>query len=423
MNRVEALGNRSGQAMVISLLTLGLLTVLGVMLLAKSSTETEIAANDQRATQALYNAEGGIGEALARINAKDSLDYVGPPVTEDRALTRGWGAYIVLDSSAPADDPRYDATLSDGLDNNLDGMADEPGEHYPIILSKQTGTDALSYPWVKLRYKLNRARRIVRFGDHDANRNTPPRQNLVAGAPVLIIEATGTQGTARRRVEVEAVRNPVSPIVPAAWYVAGRNDIEARGRRFEVSGEDWDPITEARVSANGIPGIAHTGGIEVELENGARVKGGGEEPAVIELREEIDLEALVAEYSTLAEHRLPSGTQTEKTYGAGNRYTVVHCPGRLTLEDCTGYGVLVVEGSLRWKGNLNWQGLIIARGGWDWGLGGGNLILYGAMLTGEGEEVEVEQGRFQIRYSNRVMDRLSEVLHPYVVGSWRELSQ
>src|SRR5690349_5769224 len=64
-------GTESGQqgfALVLAILTLLVLTVLGLSLVATTSTEQQIAANYKWSQQALYNAEAGleVGKVLLR---------------------------------------------------------------------------------------------------------------------------------------------------------------------------------------------------------------------------------------------------------------------------------------------------------------------------------------------------------------------
>ena len=74
--------------MVISLLVLLVLTMVGTLFLATSNTETQISGHDMRATQALFNAEAGYAEALARMSDQtDSTNYIGQATNNIAELT------------------------------------------------------------------------------------------------------------------------------------------------------------------------------------------------------------------------------------------------------------------------------------------------------------------------------------------------
>src|SRR2546425_2240314 len=139
-------------------------------------------------------------------------NYIGetPPT-----VTPGWGIYVVNDPGNSGLDPQYNATLSDGLNNNGNASIDEASEHYPETGSKQFTlalANRLDYPWVKVRYKLNGANQVLLFGDHDNDPVTPPRENTVRGFPELIVTASGRKGVGAKSVTVEAVKWPLPPI-------------------------------------------------------------------------------------------------------------------------------------------------------------------------------------------------------------------
>src|SRR5512143_1867970 len=125
MRRIERNANTGrradqGNAMVIALLVLFLLTSLGVTYIAVTKGDKQIAGNQAAGSQAFSNAEAGISEVLTRMsNPSDPVagNYIGQ---QNGLWTAGWGKYIVSDPGASALDPRYDATTTDGLDNDLD---------------------------------------------------------------------------------------------------------------------------------------------------------------------------------------------------------------------------------------------------------------------------------------------------------------
>src|SRR5512144_3079991 len=83
----------SGNAMVVALLVLMVLTTAAVAYVAVTKSEKQIAGNSVIATQALYAAEAGITEGLHRMAyPAESTSYIGPAGVP----AAGWGRYIVL---------------------------------------------------------------------------------------------------------------------------------------------------------------------------------------------------------------------------------------------------------------------------------------------------------------------------------------
>src|SRR5512140_205083 len=166
VSRFASLRSERGNVLIGALLVLLVLTAMGTTYVAMTRTETQIAGHEQRHVQSMYNAEAGVGEALARMSASsDSAIYFG----EDPFMppTPGWGRYLVLTAGNSVKDPQTAATETDGVDNDGDGQVDEGGERYPEVLTVQSATNAVKYPWVKVRYKMNGANQVILFGDHD----------------------------------------------------------------------------------------------------------------------------------------------------------------------------------------------------------------------------------------------------------------
>ena len=78
----------AGNAMVVALLVLVVLTSASVAYIAITKSEKQIAGNAMSSSQALYAAESGITEGLRRMGSQsDSVNYIGPP----GAAVPGWG--------------------------------------------------------------------------------------------------------------------------------------------------------------------------------------------------------------------------------------------------------------------------------------------------------------------------------------------
>src|SRR2546426_11273658 len=87
----------SGNAMVVALLILFLMTSLGISYVAVTKGDKQIAGNQMTSAQAFEYAEAGISESLLCMsdpNAKPLGTYIGEPIP---GSTPGWGTYIVND--------------------------------------------------------------------------------------------------------------------------------------------------------------------------------------------------------------------------------------------------------------------------------------------------------------------------------------
>lgn len=422
MNAIERRTRERGSAMVVSLLALLVLTMVGTMFMMQTKTETQIAGHDMRHTQALYNAEAGTAETLARMsNMNDEDNYIGE--SPAGPFLPGWGRYVVLETGNSAKDPNYHATEEDGLDNDGDVQIDEEGEHFPEVATAQT-QDAIGYPWVRVRYKLNTAQQPILFGDHDNDVTTPAQPNLVRGLPIIIVTASGTQGSAGRTVEVEAVKHPF--VTPNAAIYMESDDAQFNGTQFLVSGQDWDPVTGLPIVGPEVPGIVTTGdpaAIAGELDGQQinNVEGAGADPSVVSSPIDLDLAAMVAEYSSMAEHTLPGGTYSNTSWGSVDDYTVVHCTGDMhTSGENVGGGLLIVEGDFDCSGQFLWHGMVIVLGNITFTGGGSGIHIYGTVLSG-GNDLQVIGGQADLLYSSAAIAQLSAELTRYTVASWQEL--
>jgi hypothetical protein len=399
------------------------LTMVGTMFMVQTKTETQIAGHDMRHTQALYNAEAGSAEILARMSSSDHPSYIGQAV--NAAIEPGWGRYVVLANGNAVEDPNYSATETDGLDNDSDLVADEDGEHYPEVLTDQAGQSDINYPWAKLRYKLNGAGQPLLFGDHDSNPNTPFEANLVNGAPIIIVTGSGTQGASARTVEVEAIKPPFTTVNTALYLET--DDTKFNGTQFLVSGRDWDPVTGLPVvGGTEVPGIMTVGDpAEIINELGGNqtnnVEGSGAEPSVASSPIDLDLPAMAQQYASMAESTVPGGNYSNETWGGVDDYTIVHVTGDMHVSGhMTGGGVLIVDNDFDCTGQFTWYGLVLVLGDVRFSGGGAGIHIWGSVL-GNGFDQQTVGGNADILYSSSALNRLTYEFAHYVVASWNEI--
>lgn len=427
-NSMREAGSERGNVLVGALLVLLVMTAMGTTYVAMTKTETQIAGHEKRHVQSMFNAEAGVSEALARMSRNQDLAVyfgedllAGPP-------SPGWGAYLVLAGGNSSLDPLGSEMAADSLDNDLDGSIDESGETYPEVMTLQSGGNAVQYPWVKVRYRLDASNQVVLFGDHDNSPATPPIANMTTGVPILIVSSEGAQGTADRRIQVEAVKSPF--MAPKAAIYTESDDFTFNGTQFLISGRDWDPATEDTViGAPEVPGISTTGtpaDIADELQGNQlnNVEGSGAEPAVNKSNFDYDLEGMVETYKPMADVTHPGGTisnGSEPDWGGIDDYHIVSVTNDLHISgSITGGGLLLLEGDLDVSGSFTWYGMIINLGVINFTGGGGDIHTYGAVLTTGGLTSNTVSGNADVFYSSIALAKLA-ALNPYRISAWTEL--
>lgn len=417
----------AGNAMIVALLILFLMTSLGISYVAVTKGDKQIAGNQMTAAQAFEYAEAGISETLLRMSdpTEPPPTYLGQPVG---SYTAGWGKYVVNDPGNSGLDPQYNATLSDGLDNDIDAKTDEPSEHYPETGSKQNWlplATKLDYPWVKVRYKLNGANQILLFGDHDNDPTTPPRENTTRGVPELIITAAGRKGVGAKTVTVEAIKWPLPP-VPGSVYTEG--NMNFNGNSFYIDGHDhayaapYDTISGA-APLSGISTPNNVTPITNALTNQQtdNVQGAGADPSVQSSPVNLDLPAIAASWSQIADitYNGDQNNPSTATWGTVTDLKVVHIAGDLDLSsNGTGAGVLVIDGDFKMGGTFNYNGVIIVLGDVDI-VGGGSAkqVVGGIMVQGTLTGTTNVNGNVKLLYSSAMINQLY-ALTRYEISSW-----
>jgi hypothetical protein len=421
---VPAATGSSGNAMVVALLVLMLMTAAGVTFVAVTKSEKQIAGNQMAGTQAMYNAEAGISEALTRMsNPNDPANYIGPPLPY-----QGWGKYLVLQAGNSTLDPDRAAQASDGWDNDNDSYVDEPDERYAEVLSKQPNdANSLRYPYVRVEYKM-RSNELVRFGDADGNAATPPTENLAVGAPVLRITALGQKGNANKILEAEAVRFPFVDVSAAVW---SGGELKLNGNALLIDGNDHE-MTAPYDYVSGAPPVAAvmTEGPTTDVPLGPgqenNVLGLGGDGSVVQSPFTYDFNQVLAAAGGMVDYKLPGGTSlTSSSASLGTllspKMTVVD--GNLSISGAwTGAGILVVNGNLKMTGGCQFVGIVVVLG--DLSMAGGGPadvanIVGGLIYQGTVIDDSSLGGAGRVLYSSGAVNNALR-LSRYMLTSWRE---
>jgi len=414
-----------GNAMVIALLVLMVMTSVGVAYVAVTKSEKQIAGNSMRSTQAMYAAEAGIAEGLHRMAfPAESTNYIGPVGLP----TAGWGKYIVLAAGASLLDAGAAALATDGLDNDGDTFVDETGERYPEVLTKQTiSAAALRYPFVRVEYKTQ-GNQLLRFGDADDNPATPPVENLVKGAPVLRITASGRTGNAAKTLEAEAVRFPLVDVASAVW-IGGPTKYS--GNAFLIDGHDHHATAphDTVPGAPPVPGILTEGPTTdagLDAGQGDNVLGEGGNGSVAHSPFTYDFGTLWNQLSVMADYA-DTGPLTYSSstpdHGSLSNPKVTVVKGGLTVNGTwAGGGILMVDGNLDMGGGCSFTGIVIATG--DVKLTGGGpadvaRIVGGIIYQGSLVDASKTAGSGRIYYSSEAVNS-ALTLNRYTLAWWRE---
>ena len=413
----------AGNAMVVALLVLMILSSAAVAYVAVTRSEKQISGNGVIASEAFYTAEAGLTEGIYRMSyPKDSVNYIGPDTP-----VAGWGKYIVIQNGASAQDPDASGLASDGLDNNGDGQIDESGERYPETPSKQTGSNALRYPYVRVEYKTQGGQ-LVRFGDADQDPSTPPRENFTYGDPVLRVSAAGERGAAQKVIEAEAVRFPLLQVDAAMW-VGG--PLAVNGNAFLLDGHDHD----ANAPYDTIPGAPPVNAILTEgstsdaslsTQQQDNVTGTGGDNSVAQATYTYDFNALWASLTAAADKSFTGNTtftSGSPTLGTLDQPMVTTVKGDLSIQGTwNGAGILMVNGSLTLGGGSTYSGIVVVTG--DIRIAGGGpadvaRVLGGVIYQGSLVNASALGGSARVFYSSEAVNAALG-MGKYTLASWHE---
>jgi len=413
----------AGNAMVVALLVLMILSSAAVAYVAVTKSEKQISSNTAIATGAFYTAEAGLTEGLYRMSYQnDSINYIGPPTP-----VAGWGEYIVMSNGASGQDPDRAGLASDGLDNDNDGLIDESGESYPETPSKQTGGNQLQYPYVRVEYKTLGGN-LVRFGDADQDPSTPMQENFLQGDPVLKISAVGTNGNSKKVIEAEAVKFPLLNANSAVW--AG-GPLNFNGNAFLIDGHDHDADAPFDTIPNGnsVKGVLTKGpksDAPFTLQQQDNIVGAGGNGSVDQSPFTYDFNALWANLLSAADRSFTGATTLSSAspdVGTLSDPKIMVVNGDLTVQgQWQGAGILMVNGNLNMGGGSMYKGIVIATG--DVRLAGGGpadvaRILGSVIYQGSLINASTSGGSSRVFWSSEAVTTALS-MSKYTLSWWRE---
>jgi Tfp pilus assembly protein PilX len=199
MSPLPVVRDQRGIALVMALLVLLVISLLSMTLLMSVNTDTKVAANTVRDTQALAIAEAGIGEACARITNGDI-----PTNTNARQVAQIFNA-------APGSVPVL------GVDSVALATA-QPVSQWLAYSTAGKADSALT-----VQYKTNAARTVIYRYDPAKN----PAVQTLTGGPIFVITSTGRKGASIRKITAEVIQKPFNVNVKGA--LTANTDVEFDG--------------------------------------------------------------------------------------------------------------------------------------------------------------------------------------------------
>ncbi|MDR4494109.1 MAG: hypothetical protein R3B74_06760 [Nitrospirales bacterium] len=419
---------QAGGALLAALILVALSGIMGATILFATSTDIHISGNYRRAVQSLYAAEAGLAETRRRLVGFPGTHpwYAGDSLSTYQA---NWSAYVLTDASWQLQqDPAYSTGLTNYVPTNGDFIN-------TLIVSNSLQT-VLPY-WAKVQHKSeydaeqaghsasmphyvdgdgtftthskNNRGHLIRFG-YSGNTSVQPGQFSTSAPslypPVEVIRSQGEVEGAISIVQADVAHQPGPPIW-APVYVGSH--IHLSGGAITIQGHDACGLLPAGLppiflgpsatvvgtaSLNGNPGVPQVGSQVLNLSgyfNQLQASG-----------QSIPGDLTGVTLGTVASPEV----QVAKPSG-----------GMLILTNVTGYGLLLVDGSLRIYPPFHWEGMIIVSGQATIESGLSPVLIQGVVWA---NELSVLNNDVTITMDSCPISRILRIF-PTKVLNWRQL--
>ncbi|MBI4842140.1 MAG: hypothetical protein HY803_13910, partial [candidate division NC10 bacterium] len=197
-----------GVMLIITMLLVGLLLVMGLTLINLASSDYQIANNESRSIQALYNADAGTEEAKMRLSPTNPPTPVCSSTTPtapkiEVGTSANWRAYV-LSGHSQSELPSLDPTYGKAAPNYT---TTESTSNYLYCTTVQTGSSQIPWGWARIQHKFNAAGNILYQDAITGNETTSSSQvvgsTTVYNPPIIVVTTEGIQGSVRRMISVE----------------------------------------------------------------------------------------------------------------------------------------------------------------------------------------------------------------------------
>lgn len=365
-----------GSALIVALCATIPLLIAGGTLLVTVTQGRRATENSVALVQARDASASGAQDALARLAVDPN--YVGN---------------FQLQLGGPMADVTVTAWDGDGVDNDANGLVDDPAEEdFVEIVSTGTTNVAFDANGFEIERATRHARSVTDAIVRRTDLDLPANQALYVDDPLA--------------------------------------DFTFNGNAFLINGNDTNvddtPGPNAPIPGIGTPGDPASIVAQLSNQQQDNVTGLGGFPSV-GTTPDVDLPATMDYLATLAT-TVWDGPVDNVSGSIGDRANLVpvvaHAKGNLNLSGTTtGCGIIVVDGDLDIMGTFDYAGLIFVRGAVTIRGGGGTKDLHGGLATlgaVRGEDVEIS-GTIQLQYSSQAIAAVTQQISGGVtLVSWTQ---
>ncbi|MBI5709888.1 MAG: hypothetical protein HZC42_06225 [Candidatus Eisenbacteria bacterium] len=403
--------NERGVALVVALLVLLVLSLLCVVLMMSVSVGTKIAGHNVRESQALYIAEAGVSEAIARIRNSEGPDPAGSARQVVQVFLTGAGSVPAL------------GTDSTGL------YTRQPGGQWLTYSTAARGPNVLT-----VEFRTDSARTTIYRYDSAKN----PPVNTTTGFPIYRITSTGVVGADLRRIVSEVIQKPVT--VNAKGAIVANVGIDFSGNS-DVCGYNHSADTPAGTKGRG-GGVGNCdennaiqhwelgyGDLAGSWSTGSITSGGSSSQNGNPPRSpgQAGFYAGPWEAFSMGQSDFFSWVGAPTSNPPADPRGIIYVDNNSTTQDqsatCAyhggdGEGLLYVDGDMTINGDFTYRGMIYIEG--DLKINGTCWILGGLIVRGK-TTIKIANGNGTILYSNdAIQQNVSRYGGQLVTLSWRE---
>ncbi len=409
--------NNRGMALIIALVLISVLALIGTFAVKHSTTDIKIGTNYKESTKDYFAAMAGTEEMRSRLRGTStSSNFIGDTSSPESSV---WSTYIRTSIDwAVTDDPNYDATYTNTLKDSAQADIDfwSKIRHKLEYDAEQDGHTTLNNHYYDGdgdtgTHTAGSPGNIVYYGYGDPSQPTTAVQFTSSTShtfkPVEIITSNGGTGNSEKELECEVVRNSGPPITSALYSETG---VTGNGSALSIDGnddcgnaDDLPPIYTVD------PGTTTTHGSSPSYTGSpATPTSGSNDVDIAGYVDSLKDDAIVV---TDSSYTFSSSYETYYWDTAGLSL------GARTMTGITGYGVLLVEENIKLGGGFTWYGLIIVKGDVVMGGGGGDVNVFGAVLSESNSDIG---GNVNISYDSCILDEALN-FQSFKIIRWKQL--
>jgi hypothetical protein len=348
------LTNDNGSVIVIALMILAVSSIIGVISSNLTRTDLTLTNSYIQQKQAFYAAEAGLNHAATVVGA----------------LT------------VSPDDPNWSTTLTGTM---------QTGETYSVLIKHKVSDGS-----------------VVKWGDPDGDFVFGECTGC-SGKPVERIISTGlSRGGARQTVGAEMHSEALFADPPAAVYVGG-TAFDNSGRASVIEGEYGYIVDKATCTE--VPDAVTTTSAAAGREASDFTGRTGLRASLLNDQRSYPVSQIINNLKDAAESVSPTNNLV---LGSRDNYGLFYSPGDFSMNNLSGYGMLLIGGNANIGGNIGWHGLILVKGNVLL-RGGGRQEVYGALLAGGSLDI---RGGPEIYYDCREMNNIKDKYSKYKRRLW-----